>query len=72
MAQLINFLQIRYITQEQRSFVLKNFVAAWFLSQWASSNNNLAKTLREVQQLAQSRAEAFVNWISEQVSARQC
>ena len=37
----------------------------------ANGNDELAKTLREVQQRAHSRAEAVDDWIREQVSARQ-
>ena len=35
------------------------------------SGNELAKTLREVQQRAHSRAKALADWISKQVSAHQ-
>ena len=38
---------------------------------WTSGNDQLAKTRREVQQLAQSQTLAVANWTSEQVSARQ-
>ena len=70
-AQWINPLPTRYIFQEQRSLVLVSSVATWSLQPWASGNDKLAKTLREVQQRAHSRAEAVADWISEQVSARQ-
>ena len=43
----------------------------WSLPPWASGNDELAKTLREVQQRAHSRAEVVADWISEQESARQ-
>ena len=71
MAQSINQLPTRYIPLEQRSFVLVSSAATWSLPPWASGNDELAKTLREVQQLAHSRAKAVADWISEQVSARQ-
>ena len=71
MAQLINPLPTRYISQEQRSLVLVSSVATWSLPPWASGNDELAKTLREVKPHAHSRAEAVADWISEQVSARQ-
>ena len=48
-----------------------SFVATWSLPPWASGNDELAKTLREVQQLAHLKAEAVADWISKQVSARQ-
>ena len=48
-----------------------SFVATWSLPPWASGNDELAKTLREVKQRAHSRAEAVADWISEQVSTRQ-
>ena len=38
---------------------------------WASGNDELARTLREVKQLAHSRAVAVANLTSERVSARQ-
>jgi hypothetical protein len=70
-AQWISPLPTRYIPQEQRSLVLVSAVATWSLPPWASGNDELAKTLREVQQRANTRAEAVTDWISEQVSARQ-
>ena len=70
-AQWINPLPTRYIPQEQRSFVLVSSVATWSLPLWASGNDELAKTLRKVQQRAHSRADAVADWISEQLSARQ-
>ena len=70
-AQWIIFLLIWYITQEQRSIVLIISVAIWFISQWASGNNKLTKTLCGVKQLAHLGAEAVSDWISEQVSASQ-
>ena len=70
-AQWINPLPTRYIPQEQRSFVLESFVATWSLPTWASGNDELAKTLREVQQRGQSRVETVADWISDQVSACQ-
>ena len=60
-AQLINLLPTRYISQEQRRLVLVSFVASWSLPPWASSNDELAKTIREVHQLAHSRAEAVAD-----------
>ena len=70
-AQWISPLPTRYIPQEQRSLVLVSTVATWSLPPWASGNDELANTLREVQQRANARAEAVTDWISEQVSARQ-
>ena len=70
-AQWINPIPTRYIPQEQRSLVLVSSVATWSLPPWASGYDEPAKTLREVQQRAHSRAEAVADWISEQVSARQ-
>ena len=70
-AQLIDPLLIRYIPKEQRSLVFISSVATWSLPQWASRNDELAKTLHEVRQLANSRAVAVANWTIEQVSARQ-
>ena len=70
-AQWISPLPTRYIPQEQRSLVLVSTVATWSLPAWASGNDELANTLREVQQRANARAEAVTDWISEQVSARQ-
>ena len=70
-AQWINQLPTRYIPQEQRSLVLVSSVATCSLPPWASGNDKLAITLREVQQRAHSRAEAVAHCISEQVSARQ-
>ena len=67
-AQYIGLPPTRYIFQEQRSIVLISSVTTWLMSQWASYKNKLAKTLREVQQLAHLRAEAVADWISEQVS----
>ena len=60
-AQWINFLPTRYIHQEQRSLVLVIFVATWSLPPWASGNDELAKTLREVEQRAHSKAEAVAD-----------
>ena len=57
----INPLLTRYIPQEQRSLVLVIFVATWSLPPWASGNDELAKTLREVQQRAHTRAEAVAD-----------
>ena len=70
-AQWINSLLTRYIPQEQRSLVLVSSVASWSLPPWTSGNDELAETLREVQQRTHSRAEVVADWISEQVSARQ-
>ena len=70
-AQWINLLPTQYIPQNQRSLVLIFFVPTWSLPPWASSNDELFRTLREVKQLAHSRAEAVADWISEQESARQ-
>ena len=70
-AQWINPLPTWYISQEQRSLVLVHSVATWSLPTWASGIDELAKTLREIQQRAHSRAEAVADWTSKQVSARQ-
>ena len=60
-AQWIDPLATRYISQEQRSLVLISSVATWSLPQWASGNDEFAKTLREVQQRAHSRAETVAD-----------
>ena len=70
-AQWINLIPTRYIPQEQRSLVLIISVATSSLLPWKSGNDELVRTLREVQQLAYSQAEAVANVTSEQVSARQ-
>ena len=46
-------------------------VATKSLPAWDSSNDPLAKTLREVKQRTNSRAEGVADWINEQVLARQ-
>ena len=69
-AQWIDLLPTQYIHQEQRSLVRISSVATWSFPPWASSTDELAKTLRKVQQHANSRAVAFANWTSEKVSAR--
>ena len=71
LAQWIDLLSTRYIPQEQRCFVLVSSVATWSLPLLASGSDQLAETLREVQQLAHLRAVAVANWTSVQVSARQ-
>ena len=71
LAQWIDLLPTRYIPQNQRSLVLSFFVSIWSLPPWTSGNDELARTLSEVQQRAHSRTEAVADWISEQVSARQ-
>ena len=70
-ARWIDPLPTRYIPQEQRSIVLVSAVQTWSLPSWANGTDEVSRTLREVQQRAQSRAEAVSDWINEQVSARQ-
>ena len=70
-AQWINLLPTRYISQKKRSLVLIISVAIWSLPPWESGNDELVRTLPEVQRLACSQAEAVANVTSEQVSARQ-
>lgn len=57
----------RYIPQEKRSLVLISSVATWSLPPWATDNDELAMTLRDVQQRAHSRALAIADWKSDRL-----
>ena len=70
-AQWIDLIPTLYIPQNPRRLVLIYFVYTWSFPPLASGNDELARTQREVQQRAHSRAEAVADCISEQVSARQ-
>ena len=69
-AQWLNPLPTRYVPQERRSLVLISAAPTWSLPNWATGNDELSHTLREIQQRANTKAEAVTEWISEQVSAR--